>query len=31
MGIESIIILMLMMFILGLVVGMILARPSHVH
>jgi hypothetical protein len=31
MGTETIIILMLMTFILGLVVGMILARPSHVH
>lgn len=29
MGIETILILMLMTFILGLVVGMILARPSH--
>jgi len=31
MGVETIIILMLMTFILGLVVGVILARPSHVH
>jgi hypothetical protein len=31
MGIETIIILILMMFIIGLVVGMIIARPSHVH
>ena len=29
MDIETIIILMLMTFIIGLVVGMILARPSH--
>jgi len=28
---ETIIILMLMTFIIGLVVGVILARPSHVH
>lgn len=31
MGIETIIILMLVTFILGLVVGVILARPSHAH
>lgn len=31
MGIESIVILMLIVFILGLVVGIVLARPTHVH
>ena len=31
MGIETITILMLMTFILGMVVGMLLARPSHNH
>lgn len=31
MGIETIVILMLMTFIIGLVVGVTLARPSHFH
>jgi hypothetical protein len=31
MGIETIMILMLIVFILGLVVGISLARPTHVH
>jgi hypothetical protein len=31
MGIETIVILMLIVFILGLVVGIVLARPTHVH
>jgi hypothetical protein len=31
MGIETIVILMLIVFILGLVVGVVLARPAHFH
>ncbi len=31
MSIETILILMLITFILGLIVGMTLARPSHIH
>jgi hypothetical protein len=31
MGIETIVILMLIVFILGLVVGVVLVRPTHVH
>jgi hypothetical protein len=31
MGIETIVILLLIVFILGLVVGVVLARPTHVH
>ena len=31
MGIEAMIILMLVTFILGLVMGVMLARPTHVH
>jgi hypothetical protein len=31
MGIETIMILMLIVFILGLVVGIVLARPTYVH
>lgn len=31
MEIETIVILMLIVFILGLIVGVILARPTHVH
>ena len=31
MGMETMIILMLLTFIMGLVMGVILARPTHVH
>ena len=31
MGIETIVILMLVIFIVGLIVGVVLARPTHVH
>jgi hypothetical protein len=31
MGTESIVILMLVTFILGLIVGVVMARPTHVH
>jgi hypothetical protein len=31
MGLETITILMLVTFILGLVIGVILARPTHAH
>jgi hypothetical protein len=31
MGIETIMILMLLIFILGMIIGVVLARPTHVH
>ena len=31
MALETIVILLLIVFILGLVVGIVLARPTHVH
>ena len=31
MGIETIMILMLLVFILGMIIGVVLARPTHVH
>jgi hypothetical protein len=31
MGIETIMILLLLIFILGLIIGVVLARPTHVH
>jgi hypothetical protein len=31
MGIETIMILMLLIFILGMIIGVVLARPNHVH
>jgi hypothetical protein len=31
MGVETIVILLLIVFILGLIVGVVLARPTHVH
>ena len=31
MGIETILILLLLIFILGLIIGVVLARPTHVH
>jgi hypothetical protein len=31
MGIETIVILMLTIFIVGMIVGVVLARPTHVH
>ena len=31
MSIETIVILMLIIFILGLIVGVVLARPTHIH
>jgi len=31
MGIETIMILMLIIFILGMIIGVVLARPTHVH
>ncbi len=31
MGIETIMILLLLIFILGLIIGVLLARPTHVH
>ena len=31
MGPETIVILMLIIFILGLVVGVVLTRPTHIH
>jgi hypothetical protein len=31
MALETIVILLLLVFILGLVVGIVLARPTHVH
>jgi hypothetical protein len=31
MGFETIVILMLIIFILGLVVGVTLTRPTHIH
>jgi hypothetical protein len=31
MGIETMIILMLVTFILGLIVGVVMARPTYVH
>jgi hypothetical protein len=31
MGTETIMILMLLIFILGMIIGVVLARPTHVH
>jgi hypothetical protein len=31
MGIETIMILLLLIFILGMIIGVVLARPTHVH
>jgi hypothetical protein len=31
MSIETIVILLLIIFILGLIVGVVLARPTHIH
>ena len=31
MGIETTMILMLLIFILGMIIGVVLARPTHVH
>ena len=31
MNIETIVILLLIIFILGLIVGVVLARPTHIH
>jgi hypothetical protein len=31
MALETIVILLLLVFILGLIVGIVLARPTHVH
>ena len=31
MGLETIVILLLVIFIVGLIVGVVLARPTHVH
>jgi hypothetical protein len=31
MDIETIMILMLLIFILGMIIGVVLARPTHVH
>ena len=31
MSIENVVILLLIIFILGLIVGVVLARPTHIH
>jgi hypothetical protein len=31
MGTETIMILLLLIFILGMIIGVVLARPTHVH
>jgi hypothetical protein len=31
MGTETIVILLLVIFIVGLIVGVVLARPTHIH
>jgi hypothetical protein len=31
MGIETIMILMLLVFILGMIIGVVLARPTYIH
>jgi hypothetical protein len=31
MSIETVVILLLIIFILGLIVGVVLARPTHIH